>query len=277
MGTLHFRGLTVACDDVGRGAPVLAVHGSAASSRLWAPLAAALGGRRRVVAPDLLGYGRSTPWAVARGRATDLDVVLELARALGEPVHLVGHSYGGAVALRAAAELGPQVASLALVEPVAFHLLRLEGDPAWREIEAVAARHIALVEAGDLEACADAFMGYWIGRAGWAAATAAMRARVVAAMPKVAEEWREALAESRGLAPYARVHAPALLVRGGRTTTAASRVVDLLARTLPGCAVAEIPDAGHMSPLTHAADVVRIIGAHVDRWAAHPRPALRAA
>jgi pimeloyl-ACP methyl ester carboxylesterase len=268
MKTLDIRGLTVACSETGHGAPVLAVHGSAGTGRLWAPLADALGPRRRLIAPDLFGYGRSAAWEEARGRATDLDIVIGIARSLGEPVHLVGHSYGGALALRAALELGPDVASLALVEPVAFHVLRLECDPAWREVADVAARHIELVEAGELEACADAFMGYWIGPAAWAATPAPLWARIVAAMPKVADEWREAVVDSRGLPRYARLRTPTLLVRGTRTTAAASRVVELLARTLPDSALVEIPHAGHMSPLTHPAAVAEAIGAHVDRLAA---------
>jgi pimeloyl-ACP methyl ester carboxylesterase len=265
--TLTFRGLTVAYSEAGWGAPVLAIHGSAGTGRLWAPLADALAERRRVVAPDLFGYGGSAAWTEARGRASDLELVVGLARSLGGPVHLVGHSYGAALAMRAALELGPDVASLALVEPVAFHLLRLERDPAWSEIADVAGRHIALVEAGELEACADAFMSYWIGPAAWAASTAGMRAKIVAAMPKVADEWREALVDSRGLPRYARLRTPTLLVRGTRTTAAARRVIDLLAATLPDNALVEIPGAGHMSPLTHPAAVVDAIGAHVDRVA----------
>src|SRR6185503_3141479 len=40
------------------------------------------------------------------------------------PAHLVGHSYGGAVALNVAHSRGAMLRSLTLIEPVAFHLLR---------------------------------------------------------------------------------------------------------------------------------------------------------
>ena len=49
-----------------------------------------------------------------------------LARELrpGEKFHLIGHSYGGMVALQLAAQAQPQrVRSLSLFEPIAFHLL----------------------------------------------------------------------------------------------------------------------------------------------------------
>ena len=58
-------------------------------------------------------------------------------------VHLVGHSYGGGVALRAAVERPDRIASLTLYEPSAFHLLRAMGARAagaLAEILALAAR-----------------------------------------------------------------------------------------------------------------------------------------
>jgi len=274
MPDFALRGLKVAYSETGRGAPVLAIHGSAATGRLWAPLAEGLGPHRRTIAPDLFGYGASAPWEDARDCATDLDIVIELARAQRAPVHLVGHSYGGALALRAAVELGAHAASLALVEPAAFHILRLQRDPAWREIARVATRHVQLVEDGDLEACADVFMGYWIGAAAWAASSPTLRAKVVAAMPKVADEWRGIFVESHSLARYARLDLPALLVRGTRTTAAAARVVDHLAGALRDCTLAEIRDAGHMSPLTHGPAVAGAIAAHLGQVA---RPAIRVA
>lgn len=80
--------------------PVVCVHGAYDHGRMWdglAPELAALG--YRVVAPDLRGHGDSgrlssgAAWA-----ASALDLAL-LARHLGPPVGLVGHSFGGGQAL----------------------------------------------------------------------------------------------------------------------------------------------------------------------------------
>jgi pimeloyl-ACP methyl ester carboxylesterase len=80
--------------------PVICVHGAYDHGRMWdglAPELAALG--YRVVAPDLRGHGDSgrlssgAAWA-----ASALDLAL-LARHLGPPVSLVGHSFGGGQAL----------------------------------------------------------------------------------------------------------------------------------------------------------------------------------
>ena len=143
LEALTIDGRNFAYQDVGSGPTVLLAHCSGASHHAWAPLAAALSDRYRVLAPDLLGYGRSEPWPVnARLHPwSDLGALLALAELADGPVHLAGHSYGGTVALEAARVLGTRVRSLTLIEPVAFHLLRLTGRMAeWREITSIGQR-----------------------------------------------------------------------------------------------------------------------------------------
>jgi pimeloyl-ACP methyl ester carboxylesterase len=262
MPSLKIKDATIAYTDAGRGDTVLLLHGSASSRRMWQPLVERLAARYRVVAPDLVGYGESTPWH-DRLEATDYDVVATFARELGAPLHVVGHSYGGALALRAALAAGSRVASLALVEPAAFLMLdRVADAAAFAEIEAVAGRHLELVAAGALDACAAHFMGYWIGPETWAAMPPETRARLTATMPKIASEFR-LLFRDRTRYDARRVRVPALLVRGTRTTLAARAVSGRLAVTLPGAGLAEIPDAGHMLTVTHAARVNAAIEAHL--------------
>jgi pimeloyl-ACP methyl ester carboxylesterase len=265
MPSLKIRDATIAYTDAGRGETVLLFHGSASSRRMWQPLVERLATRYRVIAPDLIGYGESTPWREDL-RATDYDVVETFARELGAPLHVVGHSYGGALALRAALAGGGRVASLALVEPAAFLMLdRVADRAAFAEIEAVAGRHLELVDAGDLDACAAHFMGYWIGPSTWAAMSPETRARLTATMPKIASEFR-LLFRDRTRYDARRVRAPALLVRGTRTTLAARAVADRLAATLPGAELVEIRDAGHMLTVTHAQEVnaaIAAIAAHL--------------
>jgi pimeloyl-ACP methyl ester carboxylesterase len=262
MPSLKIRDVTIAYTDAGRGETVLALHGSASSRRMWQPLVERLAARYRVVAPDLLGYGESTPWRDGL-QATDYDVVATFVRELDGPLHVVGHSYGGALALRAALAGGGRVASLTLIEPAAFRILDQAADrAAWLEIEAVASRHQELVVAGDLDACAAHFMGYWIGAATWAGMAPETRARLTATMPKIAAEFR-LLFRDRDRYDPRRVRVPALLVRGTRTTLAANAVFDRLAATLPSVDLLEVSGAGHMLTVTHAERVNAAIEAHL--------------
>jgi len=88
---------------------VVLLHGSGRASRMWGQALADLSVGWRVLAPDLPGFGRSEgPFTVA-GAA---QAVRDMIAVQTAPAHLCGLSLGGVVAIRAAAQLGPQVASL---------------------------------------------------------------------------------------------------------------------------------------------------------------------
>jgi lipase len=99
------------------GAQLLAIHGLTGHGQRWESLATRQLPGIAVAAPDLIGHGRSTwaaPWTIDANVAA-LAAVLE-DRADG-PVPVVGHSFGGAVALNLAAARPDLVASLVLLDP----------------------------------------------------------------------------------------------------------------------------------------------------------------
>jgi pimeloyl-ACP methyl ester carboxylesterase len=90
--------------EVGAGIPVVCIHASASSSGQWRALMERLSDRFRVIAVDLYGSGKTQVWPEGRPMYLDDELVLlrPVFRAAGESFHLVGHSYGAAVALKAA-------------------------------------------------------------------------------------------------------------------------------------------------------------------------------
>ena len=253
--------------EAGAGEPIVLLHCSSGSSGVWAPVMNHLSQDYRVLAPDLLGYGRSAPWPrdavlVPDGELGAVEALLDVA---GRPAHLVGHSYGGTVALHAARRFPRRVASLILIEPVAFQLLRRADEPdGWREIAALAERHVALVGEGRDAAAAEAFVTYWTGPKAWQQMPDAARDGVVRTAARVGAEGRRVFAGEEDRDALARIGAPTLLICGGRTRTPARRVVEVLRRALPHAPHHEIADAGHMSPLTHPADIAEAIRRHMD-------------
>ena len=109
---------------------VIALHCSGAGASQWSSLADALGGDYDVLAPEHYGCESSGPWTGEHA----FTLADEAARAIAlidhreEKVHLVGHSYGGGVALHVALARPDRIASMALYEPP-FHLLRQLGEP----------------------------------------------------------------------------------------------------------------------------------------------------
>jgi pimeloyl-ACP methyl ester carboxylesterase len=99
------------------------IHGSVGNAEAWAPVVPTLEQRFEVVAPTRGGY----PPGPLLERIDFERQAQELAQLLGEEAHLVGHSYGGVIALLIAVAHPERVRSLAVSEPPAFGLAR--GNP----------------------------------------------------------------------------------------------------------------------------------------------------
>jgi pimeloyl-ACP methyl ester carboxylesterase len=240
------------CD--GAGAPrLMLLHSGAASHRQWRPLIAALGRGWHIVAPDLIGHGE-TPMP-DHGRPTleeEIALLTALLERMDGPVHLVGHSYGGAMALELARRQPHRIASLAMYEPVAFSLLRNSSQrDAWDEIASVAQRHIELVENDDTRAAAIAFLDYWVGPGALQAMPEHMQAYVTGCMSTVASEFRELLqARETAVDDLKSLAVPVLLLCGSDTTLAARGVIAELRRLLPAARHINLSGAAHMAPVT---------------------------
>lgn len=108
--------------EIGRGAPVVLLHGYGASLELWHGVADSLAVGYRVIVLGQRGHGQSSKFAdPARfGREMGADVV-RLLDHLGAPrAHLVGHSMGGVIAAYVAAHHPDRVATASLVAPPAY-------------------------------------------------------------------------------------------------------------------------------------------------------------
>jgi pimeloyl-ACP methyl ester carboxylesterase len=254
--------------EVGRGAPVVCVHASGGSSSQWRALMDRLGDRFRTLAVDLYGSGRSPQWPGGRPMTLADEVALlgPVLGAAGERYHLVGHSYGGAVALAAALAAPSRVLSVAVFEPVLFSLLMLEDpdQPAAREITAVRDDTIAALERGDPEASGSRFVDYWMGPGTWAALPEPRRAGLAAAMGSVRPEWEAAFREPAPLSAFARLDTPVLYLTGSDSPASARGVARILTRTLPRVTAVEVEGVGHMAPVTHADRINALIERHLE-------------
>ncbi len=249
------------------GTPVVLLHSSASSSSQWRALMEQLAPQHRVLAPDLQGCGKSTPWHFQRPLRLDdeVDALAEVFDRAGPRFHLVGHSFGGAVALRAALRHADRLASLTLFEPVLFSLLMAaEPDGAGaREIDAVSRRTTQLLDAGELEAATETFVDYWMGAGRYAGTPEAKRPNLQAGMPAVKGHWQALFGEPTPAHAWATLPCPCLLMTGERSRASALGVAAQLRRVLPRLSNVDIPGAGHMAPVTHPEAVNAAIAAFI--------------
>ncbi|MFV2011169.1 MULTISPECIES: alpha/beta fold hydrolase [unclassified Micromonospora] len=103
-------------------APAILIHGTlswaASAFERQRPLAR----RRRVLLPDRRGYGRSPDLDDGQGTSDYAVDARDVVALMTGGVHLVGHSYGGTVAMIAAAARPNLVRSLTLIEPCAHQV-----------------------------------------------------------------------------------------------------------------------------------------------------------
>lgn len=258
--------IDISTAPAGRPACVL-LHSSMSSRSQWNALAARQDTGVRCIALDLLGYGKAPFPDAAAQQAFSLEhevlavlAALEGQLADGEPFHLVGHSYGGATALRLARRLADsgRVLSLTLFEPVAFHLLPAD-DLARVDIGNVIARIHAAATARD---ATRVFIDYWNGAGAFDALPAPVQERFTAQIAKVKLDFVALLAEPTTLADLATLDIPTLLLFGAHGPMSTRTVAEELAATLPRAAIRRTP-GGHMAPITHADEVNGAIAAFI--------------
>ena len=249
-------------------APVIALHCSGAGAAQWRQLGAVLDSRYDLITPEHYGCDSVGPWSGEHA----FTLADEAARTIGIidrsdcNVHLVGHSYGGGVALRAAVERPNRIASLTLYEPSAFHLLKAmgaRGAVALAEIQAVATQIAEGVITGDYRGGVSSFVDYWGGPGAWAALRPSVQAALTRWTPKVPLDFRALIDEPTLASAYTDFRFPALIMRGEHAPAPTRLIADNLPTLMPAARLAVIPGAGHMGPLTHAPEVNAMIERHV--------------
>jgi pimeloyl-ACP methyl ester carboxylesterase len=249
---------------------VVALHCSLGSGRQWKTLADQLGPSHPFFAPDISGYG-------ANACALDLPLTLaEEVRALSGtlndakgPIHLVGHSYGGAIAFKIAtcSPFAHRLRSLTLIEPVLPTLL-CESDADRRLYTRFAqVAHDVSVDLwnGSVLEAIDQFIEFWNGSGPQDPLPASARLRMIERAHKLAFDFTAAFAEENVTIAAASLRVPTLLFSGGLSPYLTQRIVQRLGAIMDGAEIQHLPAAGHMLPLTHASSINPAIVRHIAR------------
>jgi pimeloyl-ACP methyl ester carboxylesterase len=172
------------------------------------------------------------------------------------PIHLVGHSYGGAIALNlaTASPLAKRVLSLTLIEPVLPTMLleHAMDRPLYEQFFRLGHK-VFLDLWNDIPGEAlDRFLDYWRGSEPPEELPAKMRARMIEQVQKLAYEFTALFAEDDVASAAASIDVPTLLYSGGLSPAMTQRIASRLASVVPRIDARHLPSAGHMLAISHA-------------------------
>ena len=257
--------------DVGSGPPAVLVHSASTGNWQWRRLIDDMGARRRALAVNLYGYGKTPAWPEGRPQSLDAQAALVEAAAAktSGPIALIGHSFGGAVAMKAALHLADRVAALVLIEPNPFYLLaQHRRAEAFVEISRLHALTKARGGSGGWDHAGAAFADYWGGAGSWDAMPAERRQAFLASFRNTFYEWDGVMTDGTPVAAYRSLAARTLLMVAEGTKRPIREIGEILVENLPGLHVAPIGKGGHMAPLSNPAEVNPRVLAFLDRMQA---------
>jgi pimeloyl-ACP methyl ester carboxylesterase len=247
---------------------VIALHCSGANAGQWSNLAEALTGDYEVLTPEHFGSKSQGPWPGehAFSLRDEAARTIALIDESAGPIYLVGHSYGGGVALNVALSRPDRIAGMVLYEPSAFHLLRQlneRGATAHAEIAGLARRVRHGIVTGEYRDVAATFVDYWNGPGGWKAMRPSAQNALIGWAPKGPLDFQALLDDPTPLSAYKALTFPVFIMRGEHAPAPSRIITDCLGELLPNSKLIIVDGAGHMGPITHALEVSALIARYV--------------
>lgn len=247
----------------GSGVKVVMLHSAMSSKMQWFYLMKSLGEKFHTIAVDLQGYGESRfPANTENYRLTDeiehIETMLNGIITPEEKFHLIGHSYGGATALRWAHELKDRVLSLTLFEPVAFHLLPAD-DETVQEDRYVAREVASLVNGNKCPEAVKFFIDHWNGKGYYEILPKMIRDAFADSIKKLPLDFDALFNESKGINDYKEsIRMPVCLMATRQSPRSPQRLVELLEKELNNTQLHWVT-GGHLAPIFNANEVNPII------------------
>jgi len=260
---LSHLGARVSFDLDGSGPAIVLLHAGGSSSRQWRKVGSFLNTEFTLVAPDFWGCGNSDPWPgpdqlTHENQAQLVAKVIQSVDA--QSCLVVGHSYGGATALRLALSNPNLVSGLILIEPIVMPLLKESNDiRLFEEYESMAQEFLARASQNDIDGAWQIFLDYRNGRGTWEGLTEKARDRFRGDTQSAVKGFHANLDNPTAVSDLQGLDMPTAVICGEQTTLPDRRVSEIVSKSIVDCQFHEIEGAGHMSPLSHPDSVAGLI------------------
>lgn len=249
--------------EAGHGETVVLIHSSVAGAKQWRGLMKVLAEDYHVVAINLFGYGTTPGWN--EGKPQTLRDQAQLVEAFlpadGSKVSIVGHSFGGSVAMKAAQLYKDRVRRLVLIEPNPFYLLREQGYLDAYD-EAVNLRD-TIKECGGAdrwEVAAEKFANYWAGPGSWNEMPDDRKTKFAQALKPNFFEWDAVMHEDTPLIEWSQVlPRDTTVISSADTVRSIKKIVELMEGHFPEWTFDTVAQGGHMAIMSKPDEVNPIV------------------
>jgi lipase len=249
----------------GSGTAAVFLHSGVGSAGEWRDVFSLWPEGYRLIAVDAYRGGAGLGAPVQRTLDDYADQVHAVVSHVGEPVHLIGFSWGGATGLHMAVTTPEALASLTVVEPEAYSLLATEHGQAFAEIAELRDRWREHVRADRWYEAFEEFVDFYNGPGSFARWPADRRDAFLADQRTRGDLWDVLFDAPLTGEALTKVAVPVHVVEGSATSSVDHAICDVVLRHVRQVQHSVIEGAGHMMPLSHAAELTPILVAAVVR------------
>jgi len=250
-------------EAVGRGEPLILVHGSWGDHDGWAGVVPLLSESFQVVTFDRRGHSQSQAAAGPGSVRDDVADLGSLIEALGlAPAHVVGNSFGGAIALRLAGQQPDLFRSLMVHEPPLLALLKEQ--PAFQRMQADYEQRFQavadLLRSGDVDGGAQCFLDtIAFGPGTWATMPPSDQAHFTRNASTFLDEIDDPEALTLDLDSLGNFVKPTLVTTGTTSPPFFRPIAELVAQALPHGTLHTFDGAGHIPHFSHPQPYVETV------------------
>lgn len=178
----------------------------------------------------------------------------------GQPFHLVGHSYGGAVALAAALSDQFNIARLSLFEPVTLWILKVLGDDvALQQVMDFQDQYEAAIKCGDPDSPA-VLIDFWSGAGAYQQLPEGLKSQMRPLVKQTERHWSIIQQSEVSAEQLHQLNTPVDLVYGTATNPLMEKVILSLNKLLANATISKIAGANHFLVTSHAKQCVKAMG-----------------
>lgn len=256
--------ITAPCyyEQQGSGSPIVFIHGSYASTSTWKKIVQQLATRHHCISIKLPGHcGMPDPDDFnAPDINTELAIIESVLTELtDQPIHLIGHSFGGVVALALALKRSVEIAELTLFEPVSTWVFESVGDQAMTtQVNAFIQGYRQSIRNNETYVCGKV-IDFWAGEGAFEPLPDFIKDSMVPLTANNNRHWTLCENTHKDRTELNALSIPTKLVCGSASNPVAQAIVSHLGRELSNNKQYTITGASHFLVTSHVNECLNII------------------